>query len=96
MQQVALTRGQSGEQAAQDYDTCIMNLGIDSVQELGYWDRKRIHNLKYFTWIEQQGKELEELNRQWYDAAAYWQEIHDSADRLDEDIRRFNALVESA
>jgi hypothetical protein len=28
----------------------------DNVAELGYWDRKRIHNLKYFTWVEQQGK----------------------------------------
>jgi hypothetical protein len=40
--------------------------------ELGYCDRKRIHNLKYFTWIEQQGRGLQELNDQWYNHAKYW------------------------
>ena len=29
--------------------------------ELSYRDRKALHNLKYFTWVEQQGKTLEEL-----------------------------------
>ena len=34
---------------------------IDHVQELGYYDRKRIHNLKYYTWVEQQGKTYDEI-----------------------------------
>jgi hypothetical protein len=48
--------------------------------ELSHYDRKRIHNLKYFTWIEQQGRELEELNTQWYDYPDYWQGIRDQVD----------------
>jgi len=40
-----------------------MSQSIDWMQELTYWDKKRMHNLKYFTWIEQQGKQLEELER---------------------------------
>jgi hypothetical protein len=30
-------------------------------------DRKRVHNLKYYTWVEQQGKTYEEIQAQWYD-----------------------------
>ncbi len=39
--------------------------------ELNHWDRKRLHNLKYFTWVEQQGKTVEELDAQW-DDPDYW------------------------
>lgn len=41
------------------------------MQELTYLDKKRIYNLKYFTWIEQQGKDLEELNVQLYNYENY-------------------------
>ncbi len=40
---------------------------IDFMQELNYYDRKRIHNLKYYTWVEQQGKTYEETRRSGYD-----------------------------
>ena len=53
--------------AAADYDRRIMGQGLDHMLELGYWDRKRMHNLKYYTWIEQQGKTSEELDAQWYE-----------------------------
>jgi cysteine synthase A len=41
------------------------------MQELTYPDRKRVHNLKYYTWVEQQGKTYEEIQAQWYDPD-YW------------------------
>jgi cysteine synthase len=66
--------------------------GIDHVQELSYTDRKRIHNLKYFTWIEQQGRELDELNAQWYDPT-YWTSLHGLTDEIDELIEGFNERV---
>jgi hypothetical protein len=50
--------------AAADYERHLMGVGIDNMLELSYWDKRRMHNLKYFTWIEQQGKELNELNQQ--------------------------------
>lgn len=50
-----------------DYHTNLKALSTDYMQELTYYNRKRIYNLKYFTWIEQQGKDLDELNAQWYD-----------------------------
>ena len=52
--------------AAVHFDRYLLGTGIDHMLELGYWDRKRIHNLKYFTWVEQQGKVVEELDAQWY------------------------------
>jgi len=76
--------------AAIDYHRNLMALSTDYMQELNYYDRKRIHNLKYFTWIEQQGKELEELNAQWYDYENYWGRIHKQIDEIDQLITEFN------
>lgn len=78
--------------AAKDFDTCLLNIGIDWMAETTYWDRKRMHNLKYFTWIEQQGKTVEELNQQWYDEN-YWTEKFNSYKIWDELIKEFNARV---
>ena len=64
----------------------------DNILELTYYDRLRVHNLKYYTWIEQQGKELDELNRQWYDKQ-YWKEIQKLTPRIDELIESFNREV---
>ena len=61
--------------------------------ELGYWDRKRIHNLKYYTWIEQQQKEIIELNQQWDDYRSYWPERLQLSDQYDQLIVKFNQLV---
>lgn len=65
---------------------------IDYVQELGYYDRKRIHNLKYYTWVEQQGRTYEEIQAQWYDPD-YWTDIHGHVDEMDDLIDAFNARV---
>ena len=56
----------------------------------GYPDRRRIHNLKYFTWIEQQQKSLEELNDQWNDFPEFWDRIHGQVDEIDRLIEAFN------
>jgi len=76
--------------AAIDYHRNLKALSTDYMQELTYNDRKRIHNLKYFTWIEQQGKDLEELNAQWYDYDNYWNGIHQQVGKIDELIKEFN------
>ncbi|WP_286933631.1 MULTISPECIES: pyridoxal-phosphate dependent enzyme [Aminobacterium] len=79
--------------AAIDLHQHVFGVGIDYMQELSYYDRKRIHNLKYYTWVEQQGKTSEELNDQWYDYDAYWGSIHKMADAIDERIDEFNRLT---
>lgn len=68
-------------------------LGRSTVmEELGHWDRRRIHNLKYFTWVEQQGKSVAELDRQWHDPS-YWTDIQALAEPVDDLIRSFNREV---
>jgi cysteine synthase len=76
-------------QAAADFENCLIGQHIDWMQELTYWDKKRMHNLKYFTWIEQQGKSVEELDAQWYEDN-YWKEKLHAFEKWDEKIREFN------
>jgi cysteine synthase len=67
----------------------LLNQKIDNILELTYYERLRIHNLKYYTWIEQQNKELEELNAQWYDKE-YWKNIQNLTPEIDRLIKEFN------
>ncbi len=77
------------QQANLDWNVCIKNQEIDYLKELSYYDKKAIHNLKYFTWIEQQGKDVEELNAQWYDEN-YWEERFNVVPLWDKLITEFN------
>lgn len=79
-------------QAAIDWNSVIKHQGIDYFKELNYYDKKSIHNLKYFTWVEQQGKEVDELNAQWYDEN-YWDERFSIAPEWDRLIEEFNKKV---
>ncbi|MEQ8191290.1 MAG: pyridoxal-5-phosphate-dependent protein subunit beta [Candidatus Eremiobacterota bacterium] len=74
--------------AAVDYNR-LMSLNVDHILEMNYCDKKRVHNLKYFTWIEQQARELKELNAQWYDQE-YWHRIHNQVYDIDNLIDAFN------
>lgn len=80
------------DNAVKDYEL-IHNITIDNMLELDYYAKKRIHNLKYYTWIEQQAKDLKELNAQWYDHEEYWSSIHKLVPRIDELINAFNEEV---
>ncbi len=78
--------------AAKIHYKALQNQKIDNMLELTYYEKLSIHNLKYFTWIEQQGKELEELNSQWYDRN-YWRNIQNLALEIDREIESFNKEV---
>lgn len=80
----------SKEDAVRDFHRDLMSVAIDNMLELNYYDRKRIHNLKYFTWVEQQGRDVDELNAQWYDYPDYWRRIQSKADKIDQLIEEFN------
>jgi len=83
-------RGNYNElQAARDLEKCLLGERTDNMKELTYNDRKAIHNLKYYTWIEQQEKDLEDLNQMWYDREI-WAQIFAQIDRWDELINDFN------
>jgi hypothetical protein len=73
-----------------DHGLHMLGLRTDSMAELGYQDRKRIHNLKYYTWIEQQQMDVDDLNALWYDTEGTWDAVHAQADELDELINAFN------
>ena len=76
--------------AALDHQLHMLGLKTDSMLELRYTDRKRIHNLKYYTWVEQQGKSAEELNALWYNTKGTWDAVHAQAKELDDLINEFN------
>ncbi|MCB2218938.1 MAG: pyridoxal-phosphate dependent enzyme [Bacteroidetes bacterium] len=67
----------------------LLGLKTDHMIEMTYYEKRRMHNLKYFTWIEQQGKTVDELNAQWYDDN-YWKSQFAKADAWDEKIMEFN------
>ena len=78
--------------AAGDYHRYLLGESTDNMAELTYPDRKRIHNLKYFTWVEQQGKTYEEIQAQWYQDD-YWTSFQGQIEEMDELIEEFNARV---
>jgi hypothetical protein len=67
-------------------------INTDYFKELNYRERRSVHNLKYYTWIEQQGKTYDEILEQWY-SDDYWANIIKQVDRLDELIEEFNERV---
>jgi cysteine synthase A len=71
------------------YHRHLLGQGIDYVQELTYYDRKRVHNLKYYTWVEQQGKTYEEIQDQWYQPD-YWTGVQSQIEEIDALIEAFN------
>jgi cysteine synthase len=75
--------------AAADYERYLLGETTDHMAELTYPDRKRVHNLKYFTWVEQQGKTYEEIQAQWYDDD-YWTSFQTQVPQIDELIEEFN------
>ena len=77
-------------QSGRVYHRYLMGESMANIRELNYYDRKQIHNPKYFTRIEQQGKDLEELNAKWYDYPDYWDRIHRQVEDIDRLIEQFN------
>lgn len=89
-------RAEDGEyqeiHAAGDFARYLLGQSTDNLLELRYVDRRRIHNLKYFTWVEQQGKTSEEILAQWYDRT-YWTNIQRQVAEIDALIEEFNDRV---
>lgn len=78
--------------AAAHFARFLQGLSTDHLVELTYLDRRRVHNLKYYTWVEQQGKTYEEIMDQWYDPD-YWVEVQAQIPEIDSLISEFNQLV---
>jgi hypothetical protein len=78
--------------AGKDTERFLFASGTDYLKELSYPDKKSIHNLKYYTWVEQQGKSVSDLNRLWYDQHL-WPEIFNQHKKWDEMIKEFNEMT---
>ncbi len=78
--------------AAEAYARDLHGVTTDHLEELTYEGRKRVHNLKYYTWVEQQGKTYPEIQAQWYDPR-YWTDVQKQAAAIDELIQDFNEQV---
>ena len=76
--------------ADQHYGRYLMGTGTDHLRELGYADRKALHNFKYFTWVEQQGRSADELRQLWDED--FWREVfsQEVVDAWDQLIETFN------
>jgi len=95
IEELKMERGNYNQiQASKDYETCLINQKTDNLKELTYRDKKAIHNLKYFTWVEQQGKEIDEINQLWYDDEI-WFKLFNQAKKWDEMIEEFNDLIKN-
>ena len=78
--------------AAAVFAQYLQGVTSDNLLELTYESRKRVHNLKYFTWVEQQGKTYHEIQDQWYDPD-YWTDVQSQVGKVDELIAEFNDRV---
>ncbi|KAK2964764.1 putative Pyridoxal-phosphate dependent enzyme family protein [Blattamonas nauphoetae] len=78
-------------QAECDWFRYIEGVSMENTMECTHQDRRRMHNLKYYTWVEQQGMTSEELNAQWSDDD-YWFDRWHANVAFDERVRAFNKL----
>jgi len=75
--------------AAAHFARYLKGQSTDNMLELNYTDRRRVHNLKYFTWVEQQGKTYEEIQDQWYERD-YFSDVQKQVPEIDALIEEFN------
>ena len=78
--------------AAADYARWLLGASTADMLELRHPDRRRIHNLKYYTWVEQQGKTYDEIQAMWHQPD-YWTAVQRQAPEIDALIEDFNAEV---
>ena len=78
--------------AAEAFARDLFGERTDHLIELTYAERKRVHNLKYYTWVEQQGRSYEEIQAQWYEPT-YWTDVQGQVEEIDALIKEFNARV---
>ncbi len=74
--------------AGVDFERYLLGTTTDHVRELRYTDRKALHNLKYFTWVEQQGKSAEELDALW--SPSFWDDLVQQIPEWNREIQAFN------
>src|SRR5262249_3705011 len=77
--------------AGEVFSRHLEGIADDHVLELTHFDRKRIFNLGYFTWVEQQGVTLDDFEQR--KDQRFWRALVDSIPVWDDLIEDFNAEV---
>ena len=67
----------------------LEGIADDHLIELTHVDRRRVFNLGYYTWVEQQGVALEDFDRR--KDASFWKGLQDTIPAWDRLIAEFNA-----
>ena len=75
--------------AGETFGRHVLGAGIDHLLELSRWDRERIFNLGYFTWVEQQGVPLQEFVAR--KDQGFWRGLRELIPVWDQMIEEFNA-----
>ncbi len=80
----------TADQAERHYAHYLQAIDTDNMRALDRKAQKQLHNFKYFTWVEQQGKTSEALRQLWDDD--FWAEVFatDVIDEWDQLIEAFN------
>ncbi len=78
----------SAQLASNDRARYLDGITLDYLRELTYQDRKALHNFKYFTWVEQQGRTADELRELW--DPDFWDQTFSQAAEWDRQIEAFN------
>jgi cysteine synthase len=82
------------QDAIADFAGPLAHQSVVYFKELTFPERKAIHNLKYYTWVEQQGKTSAELTEQWN--PEYWRTLfEDEVAYFDQLIEEFNQQIRS-
>jgi cysteine synthase A len=90
--ELSAKRGAYDERHAEiDLERRLLATSTDHLRELRHEERKALHNLKYFTWVEQQGRTVEELNALW--SPSFWRDLQARLPAWDETITAFNEEV---
>ncbi len=77
--------------AGRHFGRYVEAITTDHMRELTYHDRKALHNFKYFTWVEQQERNVRDLERLWDPET--WASVYSQVDEWDRRIEAFNARI---
>lgn len=92
MREMSAERGPfTRDNAVITFEGSVVKQGKEHYRELNYWDRKALHNLKYFTWVEQQAKDPRDLDDLWN--PEFWDRIFSVVPEWEKAIVEFNKLV---
>ncbi len=75
---------------AEIYGQYLKGISLDNTLELNQRERERIFNLGYYTWVEQQGININEFEKR--RDQNFWNEHHNYMLSLDNQIKEFNSM----